>query len=476
MNHPGACGQIHKQLQSFLDDMLSEEEYRLFLDHLDECPRCMPYVKSIGDLSNQIWKLGSVAVPADFKATVLFEAGRPAAAQEYKTAGRGAKKIVLSGGVLLALVLAFFLIKPAIFNTDRFIQAISQAPMAFVSFIDEQSDPALKQSIEAPPPVSISSMERPADAPKQSGEASAPAAVVLPDKPAVSAGPISQPAVIQPKHWHLTYYSKNEQVADSEKVQRGQLKLQTLAARRQTLNSELKRLEEESRPGLGRAYSGGNAKTQSTENSERDAALGTYIMDIQEIDAETKRIEDENSRIERRQREEAAEKKRKDALIRSKIVDTLVVLDAKFQYQDPVFLVFSVPAEKMDHALENILPVFQQAGEFRDFGDSLSGPAGQEQQVSIYLDRGKSSALHWHVGSASSEQKIKLYENIRELGGTQEYESEGMAVVSVPKTKVKELGVRVKAMRIQLTEFGNPATEGELLSNVPIKISIYFSK
>ena len=71
------CNQIRKQLKSFLGDLLLDEDHRLFLEHLDYCSNCKLYVRSIGDLSNQIWKLGKISVPVDFKSTVLFKLSHP---------------------------------------------------------------------------------------------------------------------------------------------------------------------------------------------------------------------------------------------------------------------------------------------------------------------------------------------------------------------------------------------------------------
>jgi hypothetical protein len=453
------CSQIHKQLQSFLGDLLSEEEYRLFLEHLDGCTRCKPYVRSIGDLSNQVWKLGNVTVPADFRATVFFKLNHPAvpAAQENPSPPRSVQKLYVLGGLVAVMVLAVLFVKPAVLKTNKSVQMFDSVPIKTAQSF-EQAAALPKPSVEAPPLVPE------------------PATVTPPEKPVVLAEPTALPVVPQPPHWHLTYFSETSHRDESEKRQQGLVELQALLNKAQSFKTEFKRLEEENRYSLGQGYSEEGAREQAAQKAERDAALNTLVNEMRQLDGEIKRREDENSRIERQWREESAEKKRKDTQIKRKVLDTLVVLDAKFQYQDAGFFVFSVAPEKLDHVLENILPIFQQAGQFQDFGGGPSGSSGQEQQVSVYLDQGGVSGPHWHISAISSGQKIKLFDAIRELGGSKDYESEGVAVVSIPKTMIKELGIRLKSMRIPVSEFGHPETESTLLSNVPIKISICFSK
>ena len=72
-----SCDDINTQLKPFLEDLLTEEEYQAFLEHLDRCPKCKEYVRSFGSLSNQLWKLGDVPVPSDFVSTVLFRLKQP---------------------------------------------------------------------------------------------------------------------------------------------------------------------------------------------------------------------------------------------------------------------------------------------------------------------------------------------------------------------------------------------------------------
>lgn len=72
------CGDIRASVRPFLDDLLSEEEYRAFCRHLETCGACRDYVSSIGSLANQVYELGqSVEAPPDLVSTVLFRLTAP---------------------------------------------------------------------------------------------------------------------------------------------------------------------------------------------------------------------------------------------------------------------------------------------------------------------------------------------------------------------------------------------------------------
>ena len=61
------CDNIKKNIKSFTEDMLKEDEYKAFLHHLETCTECKNYVRSVDSFSNQLWRLGDVKVPSDFE-------------------------------------------------------------------------------------------------------------------------------------------------------------------------------------------------------------------------------------------------------------------------------------------------------------------------------------------------------------------------------------------------------------------------
>lgn len=466
------CNQVKKQLTSFLEDILSEEDTRLFLGHLEICSRCKPYVRSIGDLSNQVWKLGNIAVPDDFRSTVLFKLSHPdaPAAKDTPKPHRGIQKKYVLGGLVLILTIAAFFIKPFFLKTQKPAEMPRKAPIAMMEPIESRVDENA---------LTTTTLEPSSLTPPLAGKA---ASTISSEKPGAPAEPQS-PAIAQPQHWHLTYFSETDHRGEAEKRKQGLLKLQTLQGKAEALKTEISRLEAKNKPNLGQSYSEEDKKNEIMEKAERDAALNALTNQMQLLDDQIEQRQEDNGEVEKEWIKESAEKKRKETQVKAKILDTLVILDAKFQYQDEGFFIFTVLSEKLDRVLENILPIFQQVGEFQDFGGGPAGSTGQDERVSIYLDQSGVSGLHWHVGAISAAQKTKLFDAVRELGGSKDYESEESAVLSIPKTRVKDLDIRVKAMRIPVSQFGRLETEGASLtdrqaplSDAPIKISVCFSK
>jgi len=98
------CADIRKKLQPFLEDLLAEEEYRAFCDHIDTCGKCKAYVRSVGSLSNQLWKMGQLTVPEDLVSTIQYKLVHPEAiGQSPKT--KITKKQIIAGIVLIILTI-----------------------------------------------------------------------------------------------------------------------------------------------------------------------------------------------------------------------------------------------------------------------------------------------------------------------------------------------------------------------------------
>ncbi len=67
------CNETKTKVKPFLDDLLAEDEYQLFVSHINECAKCKGYINAIGSLSNQLWALGDVTVPADLCQTAIYK-------------------------------------------------------------------------------------------------------------------------------------------------------------------------------------------------------------------------------------------------------------------------------------------------------------------------------------------------------------------------------------------------------------------
>jgi hypothetical protein len=101
------CADIRKKLQLFLEDLLVEEEYKAFCGHIDTCGKCSEYVRSIGALSNQLWKLGKVRVPEDLSSTIMYKLTHPDEKwQPPKFAI--SKKHIIASSILILLAGALF--------------------------------------------------------------------------------------------------------------------------------------------------------------------------------------------------------------------------------------------------------------------------------------------------------------------------------------------------------------------------------
>ena len=99
------CDYVKQNLQPFLEDLLAEEDYKAFCDHIDACSKCKAYVRSIGSLTNQLWRLGQLEAPQDLISTIQYKLVHPVEKnQPVKT--KITKKQVVVGIALMILTIA----------------------------------------------------------------------------------------------------------------------------------------------------------------------------------------------------------------------------------------------------------------------------------------------------------------------------------------------------------------------------------
>ncbi len=67
------CATLIKKIKLFQDDLLMDAEYQAAIRHINGCAQCKTYVAALGSLSNELWKMGEVDVPSDFKNLVLVK-------------------------------------------------------------------------------------------------------------------------------------------------------------------------------------------------------------------------------------------------------------------------------------------------------------------------------------------------------------------------------------------------------------------
>lgn len=98
------CEDIKKHLKPFMEDLLAEDEYQAYVRHLNTCARCKDYIDKFGSISNQLWELGNIKVPADFSSAVCFNISEPA--EEPKAPKESGNRNLSARIIILAVILA----------------------------------------------------------------------------------------------------------------------------------------------------------------------------------------------------------------------------------------------------------------------------------------------------------------------------------------------------------------------------------
>ncbi len=432
-----SCGDIHKNPQSFLEDLLSEEEYGGFIAHLDICPACERYLRSFGDLSNQIWKLGQIEPPSGFGDSILFKLKHPEVKIKPERARASGRWAVAAGVVILALTGLFFVFKPP---KSRASLPEIKAPSAGVesipvteSFHPPEARPPIV-SAAPPPEPRVSMPAAPPDGGSAYFENNRPAPEEL-----SSASP-------KTRHWHVIYSQEIENRLSENQKRQKMLRLNEQARKLKALQAEINRTE-------------GRSSSDKAKDEERVKEIRTEINEIENSDLEFKRgLEDQ---------------KKKEISGRQNLLDMINSDGAQTISQPSDLVLFSASGKQAEQVLEHILTATQESGAFQDFtgGAGASSP-DENQPVSVYFDRRGSSPLHWHIRLSETAKKDRVFAAIGELGGSVQYDSNDLAVISVPKTEIQKLRLRLEAMQLDVTEFGSSGAAANVLSNAPVTISI----
>ncbi|MDD5346982.1 MAG: zf-HC2 domain-containing protein [Candidatus Omnitrophica bacterium] len=188
------CAEVDKALKSFLEDLLVEDEYQAVVAHLEGCSRCREYVGSIGSLSNQLWELGNVKVPADLADTVLFklkEAEARGPEQRFVISRRALIALAAAAAGMAALYVVFH-----VFKTGRRPPPDIDAPIVTMERIREDAGQGAR---EPGPGIAEQEEGRGAAQPGEAGPAAGEPAAV----PAAESEKSS--IVLHPLHWHFEY-------------------------------------------------------------------------------------------------------------------------------------------------------------------------------------------------------------------------------------------------------------------------------
>jgi hypothetical protein len=521
------CDDIRQRLKPFLEDLLAEEEYKAFCRHLDACGKCKVYVRSVGSLSNQLWKLGQIEAPEDLISTIQYKIlHTEEKAQPAKIKKSGKRIVAVTILILLTVAMLWGI---AYFKKFIIPQKVSVTPIITKQIIIEEKPPGdheaemllkeLKGIKEAlGPPEKKESVEK---------------------LSSITESPVSNKVtIIEPKslHWHFIVSEKSDETElEGEKRQR-EFELKQKLAEKKQLEDDIKSQEEKIRIVLGKMYTGEVLKKETaTEKEEREISviniekemnlieLRIIQMRKEKRDEEAKREEELYTRLQKAYAEEikkvkearrdsmgleleqklkkkeelevsiksledeilsielkiqqALEEKRREARCQQKLFDALQSLNIMLDYKTQDLILFNATGEKIDNLIEKIFSSSQQGTPLRDFTAGTSTFKNKESRVSIYFENPKiqsSGVLHWHIGLMLHQQKVKLLDVIQSMGGSIDYELEEIIVLSIPKTEVENLKKRIQVMGVIFTEFGKLDSNEGQLSSMPVKVSVYF--
>jgi hypothetical protein len=520
-----SCDDIKKRLQPFLDDLLAEDEFKAFRDHINVCGKCEKYVRSIGSLSNQLWKLGKVRVPEDLGSTIMYKLAHPEEkAQPSKFVI--SKKHIVIGSILILLALFFGIIY---FKKFKVSQKIAETPIITRQIIIDQKPPTkpeaemlLEELQGIKEALGPSEKEESVEKPSTVTESSA----------------TSKAAIIEPKllHWHFIVSEKSDETELEGEKRQKEFELKQKLAEKKQLEDDIKSQEEKTRIVLGKMYTVEILKKETAEEKEeREISViniekEMYLIELRIIkmrkenrDEEAKRAEELYMRLQKAYTEEikkvkearrnsmgleleqklkkkeelevpiksledeilsielkiqqALEEKRREAGRQQKLFDALKSLNIMPYYKTQDLILFNATGEKIDNLIEKVFSISQQGTPLRDFTAGTSTFKDKESRVSIYFENPKiqnSGVLHWHIGLMFHQQKVKLLDVIQSMGGSIDYELEEIIVLSIPKTEVENLKKRIQVMGVIFTEFGKLESKEGQLSSMPVKVSVYF--
>jgi len=411
------CDNIKKNIKSFTEDMLREEEYKAFLDHLETCSECKKYVRSVDSFSNQLWRLGDVKVPSDFGSTVLFKLTQPEEKPDEEETSAPSKKWLIGGiaFILVAITLSaglisyFKLRKPA----EQEITVV-QAPVVS------------EEAVQEP--------HRDQESDIQFDELDGIAAVLNGPKEEIAFGLVdlsqdetaSEPEVdLGPTllHWHFNHYDKTKEL-DALRLRRQKRKLE----------SDLKK-----------------------SSAEPESA---------------KSIEEEISQVESRLEQNLVEKRRREG----EPSNILKSLGIRLDYQDNDFVFFTAWGDQLKNVLDEIDQLSVGSSSLKDFTPGASNLSNKEYKVSVYVVKKETAVLHWHVHLTMLTQKMQLLRSIQENGGDVTYEFAEEVTFSISSSKIEKIRAQMPAMRISLSEFGSPTVVEGGENDESVVISIYFSR
>ncbi|GEM_PF-2141983 len=413
------CERTSKQARTFLADLLSDAEYQVVALHSEGCASCRDYLRSLGDVTNQVWSLGQIDVPPDFARTVLFRTRRIPGKR---------RPVAIATAVLICLSLAavsFF---------------VANRPASH-----EASAPVMRVSLAAHEPEVLSEAAFPAAV----EEPSVPPSAVAEPVPAVQAPVPSVPSPAPPAssvhdreiHWHLVH-SEEWQTAAAERREK-LARLHADALELTALEEEVRRLESAQEEGAGR-------KEKTRALNERAKELKEGIRTLEETSKEVVRAPDLRAWF------------------------SGVLFDAGIRFESPTPGIFSFRAteERVARVTEATLSTGVYAPS--DFAASTASATDEERKVIVYAEASPDAGLHWHL-KVSAARRTSFSDALREYGASVLSESGDSLIFLISRDSVRKLEARLRGLGIGLVDFGRAEPKGTVLGDVPVTVSAHFT-
>jgi hypothetical protein len=464
------CAEVKKRLTPFLEDLLAEDEYQAYVRHLNTCSKCKDYVGRFGSLSNQIRELGNIKVPSDFYSATRFNISEPA--PEPKAAKRNRTKNLTSAIFILAVISVGIIAGVVYFKKSGSSRKAGGSPIVTTQMIvvkdgaaDSESGALLNEL------KSIATSLGVPDKKEESKEASA--AQLSPDDELPAKESEAAAAVITPLHWHFQYSEKSGDDALKSDLREKELGIQKKLEAKNALIAGIEALEQKiRRVELGQQYSEKELDVKSNEELLAKDELRKMQKELEALVSGIELLKKEKQGAEDLLWKGSAEIQRKEADRKGKLMEAIAALNMRLDYQKHDILVLSATGEKSKNLLGQVLSI--SGASFSDFTAKVPVFPDRGQKVYIYLSDGSDNALHWHA-KGSGGKKAGLLNAIRETGVVIDHESDELAVFSVPGAELKNLGVRMQAMGISVTEYGAGGSKSGVLSSGPVVVSLYFT-
>lgn len=157
------------------------------------------------------------------------------------------------------------------------------------------------------------------------------------------------------------------------------------------------------------------------------------------------------------------------------LLNALTALGIQLQKQTSSLLVFNATGEKLDDLLKKIISGSKRESPLSNFTSEQATPPDKESRVSLYFQNEKptlSGDLHWHI-KLFQISRSRFTDIILKGGGSVDYESGGLLIISFPKNEVKNLYKQLGIMGAFVDVYGKGAAKENLLDSSPTIISIF---